>query len=175
MERRGRADAWKISDPESLSDEEEIRCTSDDQDFLDHSNNVRSCKVGYLRNTEIARATGSDRCCSAKTIPPFKIAILRTVKHCPGCGKFAGKLRRRRPALHGKKLLQEAVVPTYKDFIVATRHCQKAGFAMITPSSVGVPALTLSIRALSRSPAAPIQETAGVLSSLGVVPAVPPP
>jgi len=46
---------------------------------------------------------------------------------------------------------------------------------MTIPSTVGVPPATSSTTSLSRSPAAPINEIAGVLSSLGVTPAVPPP
>src|SRR5258708_11742015 len=46
---------------------------------------------------------------------------------------------------------------------------------MMTPSIVGVPAVVLSMTALRRSPAAAIHAIAGVLSSEGVVPAVPPP
>jgi len=42
------------------------------------------------------------------------------------------------------------------------------------PSTVGVPAVALSIRSFSRSPAAAWNEIAGVLSSDGVFPAVPP-
>src|SRR5216684_5220484 len=48
------------------------------------------------------------------------------------------------------------------------------GLTMMMPSTVGVPALTSSITSLSLSPAAAWKAIAGVLSSLGVVPAVPP-
>jgi len=46
---------------------------------------------------------------------------------------------------------------------------------MMMPSTVGVPAVVLSMTTFKRSPAAPIHEMAGVLSSDGVVPATPPP
>src|SRR5882762_1954398 len=55
------------------------------------------------------------------------------------------------------------------------RAIDHAGLAMMIPSTVGVPASTSSITSLSRSPEAAIQESAGVLSSEGVTPAVPPP
>src|SRR6516162_980365 len=45
---------------------------------------------------------------------------------------------------------------------------------MITPSTVGVPAVVLSMVNFNRSPAAACHATGGVLSSLGVTPAVPP-
>src|SRR6267142_2802331 len=49
------------------------------------------------------------------------------------------------------------------------------GLTMRIPSTVGVPASTSSMTSLRRSPAAAWNESAGVLSSLGVTPAVPPP
>src|SRR5258708_18621402 len=49
-----------------------------------------------------------------------------------------------------------------------------AGLATMIPSIVGVSALTSSITSLRRSPAAATHESAGVLSSEGVTPAVPP-
>src|SRR5258707_11516633 len=48
------------------------------------------------------------------------------------------------------------------------------GLAMMMPSTVGVPPATSSITSLSLSPPAASQASAGVLSSDGVVPAVPP-
>src|SRR5216683_2783891 len=74
--------------------------------------------------------------------------------------------------LHAEEPLQEAIVTAHQDFI-EERH-QRRGLAIIMPSTVGVPAATSSITSLRRSPAALSQLSAGVLSSEGVVPAVPP-
>src|SRR5215467_5561360 len=49
------------------------------------------------------------------------------------------------------------------------------GLAMMTPSTVGVPAVVLSITSFRRSPAAAMKDTGAVVNSVGVVPAVPPP
>src|SRR6266478_1523553 len=86
---------------------------------------------------------------------------------------FRSKLRSWWVALHAEEPLQKAIVAAHQDF-VEERH-QRRGLAMMIPSTVGVPAATSSITSLRRSPAALSQLSAGVLSSDGVTPAVPPP
>lgn len=106
------------------------------------------------------------------------------------------KLRSWWTALHAEQPLQKAVETAYQDFIetcqsvsfagglvVGTTSLDRryagldrgyAGLAMIIPSTVGVPAATSSITSLRRSPPAATHASAGVLSSEGVTPAVPP-
>src|SRR6266481_8321357 len=86
---------------------------------------------------------------------------------------IATQLRCRGKSLHPKKFGGELVEPPNQNFVVLCH--QKIGLAMMIPSTVGVPASTSSITSLRRSPPADCQESAGVLSSEGVTPAVPPP
>src|SRR5256885_17169574 len=94
-------------------------------------------------------------------------------------GDFSGELPHWCAGFDCKELLQSPVESSNQNF-VEDRHRSLSvrthkGLRITTPSTVGVRPPVSSITSLSRSPPGAMNEIAGVLSSDGVTPAVPPP
>src|SRR5216684_7022233 len=131
------------------------------------SDRVSQSASGYL--TRGSHRQENDRVGS----PFFRDPRFTPTEEWIGGHDLAGELSRGRSTFELQLLLQRPVEPPSQDFVEACH--QIIGFTMMIPSTVGVPPATSSIVSLRRSPAAAIHVSAGVLSSDGVTPAVPPP